>query len=215
MPSTDTRQRLVFAAMTLFHRQGYEATSVEEILTAANANSGSLYYYFRSKEELLLAVLDAYLEGLWPVVMQPAFDRASDPIDAIFEVLKDYRERVRSSDFTYSCPIGSLALEVGASSEAARQKVAQNFANWCAAIRTRLDAAADRLPPDLDKDQLATHVLSVMEGGVMLARTHRSLVPFDAAVTQLESYVRGLVHRGPDPPDRASGHRRTAKPAGR
>ena len=68
---TGTRDRIVFAAMDLFHRQGYEATSISDVLAAADANAGSLYHFFPGKDALLLAVLDAYLAGLWPVVMAP------------------------------------------------------------------------------------------------------------------------------------------------
>jgi TetR/AcrR family transcriptional repressor of nem operon len=197
---TDTRTRLVFAAMDLFHRQGFHATAVEEILAAAKANSGSLYHYFRGKEELLEGVLDAYLAGLWPVVMSPAFARAADPIDAVFEVLADYRERLRSTALDYSCPIGRLALEIGTRPSPAREKISENFAHWCAAIQTRLDDPAARLPADLDTAALAQHILTVMEGAVMLARSQQSLAPFDASVAQLERYLRGLRSPSPSKP---------------
>ncbi len=194
--ATPTRDRIVFAAMELFHRQGYEATSIGQVLEAANANSGSLYHCFNGKEALLLAVLDAYLAGLWPIVMNPAFGRTEDPIERVFAVLEDYRERVRSSGCTYSCPIGSLALEVGESSPAARDRIAQNFEQWRAAIQQCFEAAGERLPADTDRAGLATLVLTVMEGAVMQARTHRSVELFDASVAQLERYIRSL-DRGP------------------
>ncbi|NIM69646.1 MAG: TetR/AcrR family transcriptional regulator, partial [Xanthomonadales bacterium] len=54
------------------------------------------------------------------------------------------------------------------------------------------DDAAGRLPEELDTAQLATFVLTTMEGAVMLARAHRSLEPFDAAVSQLRDYVERL-----------------------
>jgi TetR/AcrR family transcriptional repressor of nem operon len=199
--------------MNLFHTNGYQGTSIEQILAAAQANSGSLYHFFDTKEDLLLAVLDAYLQGLRPIVMDPAFARTADPIDRVFEVLKDYRERVRITDFHYTCPIGSLALEVGEESPRARAKIAENFKQWCAAIEECLDAAGERLPVSLDRSQLSTLVLSVMEGAVMQAKTHRSLDVFDAAVAQLEHYVRGL-DRGPRKSKRAarsSGKRRRTK----
>jgi TetR/AcrR family transcriptional repressor of nem operon len=193
MTTPSTRDRLIFAAMELFQEQGYEATSIEQVLAKANARSGSLYYSFKGgKEDLLLAVLDAYLEGLWPVVMQPAFARTEDPIERIFAVLADYRERVRITKCRYNCPIGSLALEVSESLPRARAKIAQNFEQWRDAIRGCLDAAGDRLPSELDRAALAGLVLTVMEGAVMQAHAHKSLEPFDASVKQLELYIRSL-----------------------
>jgi AcrR family transcriptional regulator len=203
----DTRQRLVLAAMELFHQQGYEATSVEQVLAKASANSGSLYHHFGGKEDLLLAVLDMYLAGLWPIIMEPAFARTRDPIDRVFEVLADYRERVRSTHFTYRCPIGSLALEVGESSPRARERIAANFAQWRDAIRQCLEDAGDRLPAHVDRGELAAMVLTVMEGAVMQAAAHHSIAPFDASVRQLEMYIRGLDRR----PPRASARKRSSR----
>ncbi len=192
---TGTRDRIVSAAMELFQRQGYEATSVSDVLATANANAGSLYHFFPGKEALLLAVLEAYLAGLWPAVMEPAFARTDDPIERVFEVLKDYRERVRSTQCTYTCPIGSLALEVGHTVPRAREKIARNFEEWRSAIQGCFEAAGDRFGPDVDRAGLATLVLTVMEGAVMQARTHRNVELFDASVAQLERYIRGLDSR--------------------
>src|SRR5436189_3315484 len=96
-----TRDRLLEAARYLFWEKGYAATGMAEILERAQANSGSFYHFFPSKEALLLAVLEAYLEGLDPVVIQPAFARHRDPIARIFAILEGYRERLLSTDCRY------------------------------------------------------------------------------------------------------------------
>ena len=86
-----TRDRLVEAARTLFWKHGYASTGIAQVLKAADAGSGSLYYFFPTKEDLLLAVLEWYQENLWPEVVQPVFDRVSDPIERIFGILDAYR----------------------------------------------------------------------------------------------------------------------------
>ncbi len=48
----DTRERLTFTALRLFSEKGYESTSVSDILKAAGANSGSLYHFFPTKQDL-------------------------------------------------------------------------------------------------------------------------------------------------------------------
>ncbi len=191
-----TRDRLIDAARELFWVQGYEATSVAEILKKAEVNSGSLYYYFKSKEDLLLAVLDRYKELLWPVVIEPVFARVSDPIERIFGILDGYRQGLIYTVFTGGCPIGNLGIEVGDHLPLAREKVAENFGGWCTWIRKCLDKATDRLPANLDRDQLAQFVLTVMEGGVMQARAHGKIEPFDACVAQLRDYFDRLMLKG-------------------
>lgn len=196
-----TRERLIQAAMDLFHRRGYEATGLKDILRDAKANSGSLYYCFKSKEKLLLAVLEKYLELLQPAVIQPAFSKTDDPIDRVFAVLQGYRQMLISAEFKLGCPIGNLALEVAESSPIVREKIALNFANWCAAIRRCLDSAADRLPAGLDREALARFVLTVMEGGIMQARAHRCIEPYDTGISILRDYFDRLLR-----PDKAAVH---------
>ncbi|MFQ5694734.1 MAG: TetR/AcrR family transcriptional regulator [Terriglobia bacterium] len=191
--TSSTRDRLVEAAIELFWVQGYEATSVAEILAKAQVNSGSLYYHFESKEDLLLAVLDRYKEMLYSAVMEPVFLRESDPIERIFGVLEGYRQGLMITVCTRGCPIGNLGIEVGDRLPEARKRVAENFEGWCDWIRKCLDDAGDRLPAGLDRDQMARFILTVMEGGVMQARAHGSVEPFDACLAQLRDYFDRLL----------------------
>ena len=76
-----TRERLVEAALYLFWLQGYAATGIAQILDRAEAKAGSFYYFFKTKEDLLMAVLDLYVQSLEPVVVRPVFDELSDPCE--------------------------------------------------------------------------------------------------------------------------------------
>jgi AcrR family transcriptional regulator len=193
---TNTRERLIDAARFLFWERGYGAASMSEILARAGANSGSFYHFFDSKEALLLVVLETYQHGLEPAIVEPARQLAADPIERIFAVLAGYRERLVSTDCAYGCPLGRLALEIEPENRPAHRLIAENFAAWRDAIRKFLGDGGDRLPRDLDREGLATLVLSVMEGGVMQARAAGSLEPFDRSVAQLRDYFQRLLdHR--------------------
>lgn len=187
-----TRERIVMEAMRLFWEKGYGSTSIADILNAAGANSGSLYHFFPGKQDILLAVLDAYHRGIRPMLLAPAWDGIDDPIERIFALLARYRQLIVDTDCSYGCPIGSLALELHEPDLPVRERLAANFEAWTRAVRECLDAAGPRLPDSLDRDALAQLVLSVMEGAVMQARTHREVARFDASVTQLELYFEHL-----------------------
>lgn len=188
-----TRERLVVAARELFLARGYEATGVADVLRQAGVNSGSLYHFFKTKEDLLLAVLDQYVELLHPVVVEPVFSRVSDPIHRVFGILESYRRMLTTTQCRSGCPIGNLALEMSEKSQAVRERIAMNFSNWRRVIRQCLLDASERFAPGTDCDKLATFVLTVMEGGVMQARAHRSLEPFDASIAMLRDYVDRLL----------------------
>lgn len=188
-----TPERLVAAAMQLFHAKGYQATSIAEVLREAGVHAGSLYHFFPTKQELLLAVLERYRTGIHPMLLEPAWEGVEDPIERIFGLLGRYRELLEQTDCFYGCPIGSLALELHEPDPPVRELLAANFEGWIGAVEQCLIEAGDRLPPGTNRRQLATFVLTTMEGGVMLARTQRSLEPFDAAVRALRDYVARLT----------------------
>ena len=211
--AADTRNRLVLTAMQLFWEKGYNSTSIADVLQTAKVNSGSLYYFFPSKTDLLAAVLDRYLEGIGPMLLEPAWAGVEDPIDRIFALLARYRKSLADTDCFYGCPIGSLALELHEPDPAVRERLAKNFDAWIEAILACLAQAKPRLPADLHLRELAQFVLTTMEGGVMQARTFRDIEYFDAAVRQLRQYFKCLEAAGTGPP-RKKGARAQIKNTG-
>ena len=179
-------------AMRLFAEKGYESTSVADILRAANANSGSLYHFFPTKQDLLIEVLRRYRDGIGPMLLEPAWQGIPDPIEKVFALLARYRLALADSDCFYGCPIGNLALEIHEPDPPVRDLLAVNFNGWVDAIEKCYADAGDRLPRDLDRRALAVFTLTTMEGGVMQSRTHRTLAAFDRSVAMLRDYVRRL-----------------------
>jgi TetR/AcrR family transcriptional regulator, transcriptional repressor for nem operon len=188
-----TRVRLVETAARLFHEQGYEATGVATILREAGVHSGSLYHFFSSKEDLLAAVLDRYLEKLRPEILDRAESAADDPIDRVFALLDLYRAGLQITHCGLGCPIGNLALELGESKPELREKIEANFRNWSRGVCGWLEKAAPRLPENLDLGEFSLFILVVMEGAMMQARAFHSVEPFDAALRQLRRYFDSLL----------------------
>jgi TetR/AcrR family transcriptional regulator, transcriptional repressor for nem operon len=187
-----TRERLVEAALYLFWLNGYAATGIAQILERAEANAGSFYHFFKTKEELLLAVLDLYVQTLQPVVVQPVLSRFEDPIERVFGILGFYRRNLLATGCTYGCPIGRLALEIPEEQFRVHKRLADNFDGWTAAVEKCLEDARDRFPAGTNLKTLSQFVLTVMEGGVMQSRAHRDIAPFDASVEHLLDYFRLL-----------------------
>jgi TetR/AcrR family transcriptional repressor of nem operon len=192
MPPASPRAKIVQAAMELFWLKGYGSTSVADILSRTQLNSGSLYNVFPSKQDVLVGVLEAYLEGIGEMLLEPAWGQVGDPIEKIFALLERYRFGILESDCTYGCPIGSLALEIHEPDPAVRELLAANFSAWTGAVADCLREAGERLPAGMDHDALAQFVLTAMEGGVMQARTHRDVGYFDRAVSQLRAHFQFL-----------------------
>ncbi len=189
---TDTRMRILLAAMDLFWEKGFSSTSVADLLKRADVNAGSLYHFFPGKQDVLVAVLDLYHRGIWDMLLNPVWEGVADPIERVFALLAKYREHIVQTDCSYGCPIGSLALELHEPDPPVRELMAANFTAWAGAIEQCLRDAGPRLPKRCDRAALARFVLTTMEGGVMLARTYRDVKPFDDAVAQLRDYFKSL-----------------------
>jgi TetR/AcrR family transcriptional regulator, transcriptional repressor for nem operon len=193
-----TKLRILEVAFRLFHEQGYHATGVSTILREAGVNSGSLYHYFDSKEDLLLGVLEWMLGALRPRVMEPAEAQATDAVGRVFALLGLYRMGLEMTGCKMGCPAGNLALEVSDDLPAARSLIDQNFQNWADQVAgwfENLPQAAP-MPRDFDPRRFSRFVLTVMEGGIMQARARGSIEPFDESVAQLREYVELLHERG-------------------
>jgi len=144
--NADTRRKIVMAAMDLFAEKGFQSTSVADILSRTQVHSGSLYHVFPGKQDVLAAVLEAYRDGIEQWLLAPAWSGVDDPIERIFALLGAYRTMLVTSDCTYGCPIGSLALELHEPDPAIRELLAANFENWTAAIHRCLTRPASACP---------------------------------------------------------------------
>jgi AcrR family transcriptional regulator len=168
---------------------------VADILSRSQVNSGSLYHFFPSKQDVLVGVLLAYRDGIDGMLLSPAWDGIDDPLEKIFALLAHYRWQLIETDCLYGCPIGSLALELHEPDPVVRELIAANFANWTSAVTARLEEAGARLPADLDRRALAEFIMTAMEGGVMQARTYRDVAFFDRNVAMVRDHLTMLMDR--------------------
>ena len=131
------------------------------------------------------------------MIVDPAYAQTDDPVERIFAILAGYRERILITDSKYGCPLGRLALEIDPENRPAHALIAKNFQGWIGAIRECVAQLEHRLPRGTDLDALATYVLAIMEGGVMLSRSYGSVEPFDRTVTQLRQHFQLLLAATP------------------
>jgi AcrR family transcriptional regulator len=108
-PVLDKRQRLVEGARLVLHRQGVEKTTLADIAQAADVPVGNVYYYFKTKDELVQAAIDAQAQDIETALA--SFDRHRTPkarLKAFVKLLTDQREVAAR----YGCPHGTLCSEL-------------------------------------------------------------------------------------------------------
>jgi TetR/AcrR family transcriptional repressor of nem operon len=184
-----TRKRILDAAQRLFEARGYNAAGIAEILRESEANAGSLYHYFSSKEQLLLAVLERHAEDLGDGLLGAAERESNTSSGRVFALFDVYRATLRRSRFRRGGPVGDLALEISKVSPKVRRRVAGYFDQWCDGVAGWLKDGDTRMS-EADAARTARLLLSVVQGALMQARALRSLAPFNASVERLPLLMR-------------------------
>ncbi len=174
----NTRDRIVGASAELFRTQGYAATGVKQIVTAAQAPFGSVYHFFPGGKEQLGAEAIRVSGGLYEQLIPAVFDSAPDLPTAVEDFFRGAAEHLRETDYVDACPIATIALEVSSTSETLRAACADVFESWIAAGTERHEHSG--LPADKARE-LTIAMLSALEGAFVLARATRSTEPLEIA----------------------------------
>src|SRR5690242_16622360 len=127
---SDKRHRLIDAARRLFHEQGVERTTLAEVAERADVPAGNVYYYFKTKDELVGAVLASYLDEAARLI--ESFERGRTPQARLKALVRNWSD-MSDAVVSHGCPMGTLCVELdkdesGLDGEAA--KVMATILDW-------------------------------------------------------------------------------------
>jgi TetR/AcrR family transcriptional regulator, transcriptional repressor for nem operon len=179
------RERLVTAAQQVFHRHGVEKATLADIAAAAGVPLGNVYYYFRTKDALVSAVIERY--GRSYDVMSAELDQHEQPADrlrALLRALTSRREQLAS----YGCPIGSLSTELDKRDGVLRTEAAgvlSSIIDWA-------EPQFQAMGRD-DARELAVALIASYEGITVLASALRDPSLITAEAERLERWIDSLA----------------------
>ncbi|GAA1690756.1 TetR/AcrR family transcriptional regulator [Nonomuraea maheshkhaliensis] len=174
--TSDAKERILSAAQTLIELRGYSALGVAEICKAAGVPKGSFYYFFASKEDLALAVIDehwAAQRGDWERIL-----RGGDPplqrLRRLFEATQAVQHAGQQSCGTVSgCLFGNLTLEMSNQTEALRVRLQQIFGAQVDLVDEVVTEARERGEVTVaDTREAARSVVAQLEGQVLFAKLY-------------------------------------------
>ncbi|OBI02560.1 TetR/AcrR family transcriptional regulator [Mycobacterium scrofulaceum] len=188
MPRPDrSRTVLIDTAATLFRRQGYAATGLNQILADAGVKPGSLYHHFpQGKQQLAAAVVATEGAGIEQLLRR--FLATGRPAADIVDRWIDLLAAGLAGDRRDGCPIEPIATESVHASPLVRDASARAFGGWCAAIEERL--RADGWSAAEAKD-VALAVISLIEGALILSRISGDTDALTAAKPAARTLLRG------------------------
>jgi TetR/AcrR family transcriptional regulator, lmrAB and yxaGH operons repressor len=181
-----SRTALIDSAATLFRRQGYAATGLNQILAEAGVKPGSLYHHFpQGKQQLAAAVIETQGTGIEQLLRR--FLATGRPVADVVDRWVDVLAAGLAGDHRDGCPIEPIATESVHASPLVREASARAFTGWCAAVEERL---RDDGWSASEAKRVALSVISLIEGALILSRTCGDASALDAA----KPAARALLH---------------------
>jgi TetR/AcrR family transcriptional regulator, lmrAB and yxaGH operons repressor len=202
------RQRIVDAAVTLFRRQGYSATGLNNIVDESGAPKGSLYHYFPAgKASIAVAALEEAGRRVSETVAQLAGETPSTGalIKAHARLLAGW---MRKSGFRDGCPITTVLLELAPADRAVAQAGRAAYAARLAILTEKLKG--DGFPPQR-AETLAGLCVSAIQGALIQARVERAGSPIETAADELARILDDLAEHGSARPGAAPVERTRAR----
>lgn len=190
-------QRIVQAADTLFYQQGFEKTSLADIAGQVRLSRGNFYYHFKTKDEILAAVIALRAEKT-QAMLDRWTNRAQTPLDRLgcfAQMMIDNRKAIQQ----YGCPVGTLCTELAKLEHPASQGASMIFGQFRAWLRDQFEA----LGHQGRADELAMHLLSRSQGIAALATAFHDEAFIRHEVALIDNWLRTLKPATPSRPTRA------------
>jgi TetR/AcrR family transcriptional regulator, transcriptional repressor for nem operon len=185
----ETRSHILKESRRLFTLQGFQNTSISEIITATGVKKGNLYYHFSSKEQLGLAVLiDARDEFF--VILEDSL-MGEQAVERILHSCNSIMALMQQTNFVGGCLFGNTALEMTGSSAGFGKIIREVFTYWINLIERELHLAADseKLSNALSPETVAIAVVAILEGGIMLSRVYQDKKSLEVCISAIQGLI--------------------------
>jgi TetR/AcrR family transcriptional regulator, transcriptional repressor for nem operon len=180
---TDTRERLIEAAMKLVWEGNLASASVDAICEASGVKKGSFYHFFKSKADLVVAAFEAFAETLRPEYDR-LFSASRPPLDRLQDYFRFIKSRVAEKSAkvgrVVGCPWTSVGCACGTEDEPIRvkaQEILGRFRKYLEA--TVRDGQQDGSIPVKDAQATAEALFEFIEGVLATARIQNDLKPIE------------------------------------
>lgn len=181
-----TRADIVECARKLFYEHGYDGTSFTRIVEATGLFRGNIYHYFKTKDEILVAVVERYLDDYRALLTRWETEHTAPR--AQLRAFVDMIAGRRTELVEYGCPIGSLNTELGKDRRVLQQTARalfDLFRDWLAARLVQLGHKRQA-------GTLALHLLGRAQGIAVMAHVYRDEKFLAREAQQLKAWIDGL-----------------------
>jgi TetR/AcrR family transcriptional repressor of nem operon len=180
------REKLLEAATAILGRNGYQATSVDDILEAARVAPSNFYYHFKSKEELAIEVLEGYFEKSRQEMAPIFMNRSITPTQKLERLHEDVVKKVSASGCCGGCPMGNLAQELSDTHPEFQIRLARYFEECVNEIAFVIQDGikTGEFKDDVEPRSAAYLLFGSMQGLMLLSKSMKKVEPLDQGFWQ-------------------------------
>jgi TetR/AcrR family transcriptional repressor of nem operon len=174
--SETTRQFIIEACAPVFNKKGLAGTSVTDMEKATNLTKGSIYGNFENKDAVALAVFDYNLENKRSLI-QEKVDRSVSYKDKLLAHVLAHDPAAKTPFTPGGCPMQNTAIEADDTHEELRKRAADGLLRWKQdmADLIKKGITAKEFKADTDVSGTALHIISLIEGGALIAKATRNM----------------------------------------
>jgi TetR/AcrR family transcriptional repressor of nem operon len=196
--SSETRTKLLDAALTVLRQKGYAATTVEELCQAAGVTKGSFFHYFDSKEELGLAAAEHFAAMAGGIFAQAPYRKLDDPLDRLLGYV-DFRLAILQGPVCqFSCLLGTFVQELYETHPAIRAACEKHLDAHLAELARDVDEARRKYVPEApwSAESVALYMQAVLQGSLIFAKARQGPEPAVQCLEHLRRYLEMLFTEG-------------------
>ncbi|HEX2095336.1 MAG TPA: TetR/AcrR family transcriptional regulator [Longimicrobiaceae bacterium] len=189
-----TRENILRQAAELFNRQGFAGASLSDIMSATGLQKGGIYRHFESKEALALEAFDYAVRRMGERLAEALAGRAH-AVDRLRAVIAVYGEIPENPPVPGGCPVMNAAIENDHGNPALRERACRAMDGLRGLIRRNVRDGITRgeVRPGTDPEEVATVLVSTLEGAVMLSQLYGDPEHVGRATRHLEWYLEESV----------------------
>ena len=188
-----TRHEIIRKAASIFNQKGYEGAALSDLMEATGLEKGGIYRHFDSKQQLAAEAFDY----AWKLVLDTRFEGTqaiSNTVDRLKQMVRNFQDR-RPGLVPGGCPLLNTAIDSDDGNPQLREKARRALSSWLDRLRTIIEEGQRRgeIRGNIDSAELATLIVSTLEGSLMVSRLQRNEASRGWACRHLEEHLESNV----------------------
>lgn len=188
-----SRESLLNAGTLCFRREGYVATTVDDICREAGVSKGAFFHHFASKEALAAACLEKWRTGMATMDAAAPYRTIADPVKRLIGCMEFYASILSEPSQLKSCLAGTIAQEVFDTNPKLRDASNNCFVGAEGMFAALLREAAEARGVDVDVDGLAKHWTGAIQGALILYKASQDVSVIRNNLNHVRDYIAALI----------------------